>query len=553
MMQILMDEDIAKFTLKEANDARKIVAKKQMARIPELHEKVNKAIPDPTAASYIWRVAVAPQLGYAFSLNHSLPYSFVGIQMLKLALDWSPVYWNTACLIVNSGAIDPEAGGQTDYGKIAKAVNDLQERGITIRPVNINSSEYGFAPDEKNNAIYFGLKGLLSVGDDVVSSILANRPYASFEDFMQRCPLNKSPMVSLIKAGAFDDFGERRRIMALYLWRKMKKKNEINMRNMAGLIREGLLPAELNDQRKIFEFNRYLKDKCAGDENNFWLDERAIKFLQNHFMIDVGADGEHITLNMKKWDKQYQAEMDVVREWMKSHQEDLIYQLNRQEFMNEWNKYAQGTLSAWEMEVMCFYYHEHELKHINRAKYGIANYFELPDEPRVEKIIRGHIPLYKLTRICGTVIAKNKTKGDVTLLTPEGVVNVWFRKEYFALFDRQISARGADGKKHVIEKSWFQRGSKIMVTGMRRGEEFIPKKYASTPGHQLYKILSIDDNGFVHNVSFLGGCNGNLKAIGKLVEGMKAEKVIEILEGNTCGSRPTSCADQLAQALKENL
>ena len=65
--------------------------------------------------------------------------------------------------------------------------------------------------------------------------------------------------------------------------------------------------------------------------------------------------------------------------------------------------------------------------------------------------------------------------------------------------------------------------------------------------------FDIDDNGIVHNVSFMGGCNGNLKAIGKLVEGMKAEKVIEILEGNTCGSRSTSCADQLAQALKENL
>ena len=64
--------------------------------------------------------------------------------------------------------------------------------------------------------------------------------------------------------------------------------------------------------------------------------------------------------------------------------------------------------------------------------------------------------------------------------------------------------------------------------------------------------FDIDDNGIVHNVSFMGGCNGNLKAIGKLVEGMKAEKVIEILEGNTCGSRSTSCADQLAQALKEN-
>lgn len=55
----------------------------------------------------------------------------------------------------------------------------------------------------------------------------------------------------------------------------------------------------------------------------------------------------------------------------------------------------------------------------------------------------------------------------------------------------------------------------------------------------------------VRNVAFKGGCNGNLKAIGKLVEGMDAEEVIKRLEGNTCGFRSTSCADQLAKALQE--
>ena len=105
------------------------------------------------------------------------------------------------------------------------------------------------------------------------------------------------------------------------------------------------------------------------------------------------------------------------------------------------------------------------------------------------------IPLYKLSRICGTCIAKNKTKGTVSLLTPEGVVEVKFNNEYFAMFDKQISARGADGVKHVVEKSWFNRGSMIMVTGLRRGDNFIPKRYASTPGHQLYKITAIYPNG----------------------------------------------------------
>ena len=57
----------------------------------------------------------------------------------------------------------------------------------------------------------------------------------------------------------------------------------------------------------------------------------------------------------------------------------------------------------------------------------------------------------------------------------------------------------------------------------------------------------------VTNVQFFGGCNGNLKAIAKLVEGMDAEKVIELLSGNTCGFKKTTCADQLTVALREAL
>ncbi len=61
------------------------------------------------------------------------------------------------------------------------------------------------------------------------------------------------------------------------------------------------------------------------------------------------------------------------------------------------------------------------------------------------------------------------------------------------------------------------------------------------------------DGDIVKNVSFTGGCNGNLKGIGSLVEGMKAEDVIAKLEGTKCGFKATSCPDQLAQALKAAL
>ncbi len=61
----------------------------------------------------------------------------------------------------------------------------------------------------------------------------------------------------------------------------------------------------------------------------------------------------------------------------------------------------------------------------------------------------------------------------------------------------------------------------------------------------------IADDNTVHNVSFDGGCNGNLQGIGKLVEGMPLEDVIKRLKGIKCGFKPTSCPDQLARALEE--
>ena len=58
-------------------------------------------------------------------------------------------------------------------------------------------------------------------------------------------------------------------------------------------------------------------------------------------------------------------------------------------------------------------------------------------------------------------------------------------------------------------------------------------------------------DGRVYNVEFLGGCNGNLQGIGKLVDGMEIDEVIRRLEGIHCGMKPTSCPDQLAAALKK--
>ena len=66
------------------------------------------------------------------------------------------------------------------------------------------------------------------------------------------------------------------------------------------------------------------------------------------------------------------------------------------------------------------------------------------------------------------------------------------------------------------------------------------------------KAIQFDINdGVINNVQFIGGCPGNVKAVEKLVEGMTADRIAEILLGNDCAGRGTSCADQLARAVLE--
>ena len=77
-------------------------------------------------------------------------------------------------------------------------------------------------------------------------------------------------------------------------------------------------------------------------------------------------------------------------------------------------------------------------------------------------------------------------------------------------------------------------------------------RYEVRPQNVCARMITFDLEGdVVKNMAFTGGCNGNLKAVSKLVDGMTVEQIEGYLKGNTCGFRNTSCADQLAQAVRK--
>ncbi|MGN0992846.1 MAG: PHP domain-containing protein [Bacilli bacterium] len=522
LMMMLMDENICNFTLAEANAARKIVGKKQMSKIPELKEKVLNQAKSKNLGKYIWDCGIGPQMGYSFSIIHALAYSFIGFQTMFIATNWNPIYWNTACLIVNSGSLEEENDFEedddgniiqnkekaTDYSKIAKALGDIIAKGIKISLVDINKSNYSFEPDPENNEILFGMKALSNVGGPIIEQIIANRPYKGIADFMAKCPLNKSAMISLIKAGAFDklekDWGKelgvepRIVIMTYYLSKVCEPKKRLTLQNFNGLIQHNLIPEELSFQKRVFNFNKYLKSNQKVGKY-YIFNEECNNFYNEFFDIDKLEIINGCTCILQtNWDKIYQDVMDDAREWLKNNQELMLQKFNTCLFQEAWNKYAQGNISAWEMEALCFYYHEHELINVNNLKYGLTDFFKLNSEPDIEYMFKRNgkdIPVYKIYRIAGTVISKNDTRSSIALLTTTGVVTVKFTKEYFAMFNRQLSEKQEDGTKKVVEKGWFTRGSKVLVQGFRRDDMFIAKTYSKTVGHQLYKIMQITEDG----------------------------------------------------------
>ena len=513
MMTMLMDKNICGFNLKDANAARKIVGKKQMSKIPELHQQVLDNAASPALGKYVWECGIGPQMGYSFSTIHALAYSFIGFQTAYIATHWDPIFWDTACLVVNSGSLeegeefDEEDGAKkkekgSDYAKIAKAIGDIQSHSIKVSLVDINNSDYGFRPDPENNQILFGLKALSNINSEVVLKIKEGRPYVNLKDFLARCPVTKTVVLNLIKAGAFDKlekengFGNRQAAMVYYISQICEPKKRLTLQNFNGLIQNNLIPQELEMQVRIFNFTKYLKaSKKVGKYYAF--DDICISFF-NRFL---GTDAEKLqVLNgvtcilQTDWDKIYQKYMDVARDWLKENQIQVLKAYNEKLFLAAWDKYAEGNISHWEMESLCFYYHKHELADIDIDKYGIVDFNTLSPEPDVDYFFKrggAQLPVYKLRKIIGTVIAKNDNKSTVTLLTTSGVVNVKFTREYYAMFKRQISEVGTDGVKHVVEKGWFSRGNMLMVTGFRRDDMFVGKTYKNTGSHQLYRITEV--------------------------------------------------------------
>ena len=549
-MELVQLPECGGFNLTWADKLRKSIAKKNPEAFLKLQDEYFKTIKekqlDEKFCKYVWYVLVCTSKGYGFNASHTLAYSLIALQEMNLTYHFPIIFWNCGCLISDAGGNEQQDSDEeteeeiteetyidcveefddddeeddddknennkmsaskkkkktkaTNYGKIASALGKMQSEGIAVTSPDINKSTFTFSPDVENSVIRFGMSGIIKVGQDIVKQIIENRPYTSISDFLSKVKIKKPQMVNLIKCGAFDSFGPREQIMREYVNLISDVKKRITLQNMKMLIDFKLIPKEYDFVCRVFNFNKYLKTFKVDDL--FLLDNIAMNFFDKNFSIDkliedIRAESG-FAIKQTVWKKVYDEIMDRIRPYIKAHNQELLDAVNTRLTEEVWNKYCLGNISKWEMDSVSCYFHEHELARVDNAYYGFSNFFDLPEEPEIERVleIKGkRVPIFKIHRIYGTVLDRDKTKKLVTLLTPEGVVTVKIFGEVFNIYDRQISEKGADGKKHVKEKSTFARGNKIVVCGIRDGDSFRAKKYKATPYHLCELIEEVYPDG----------------------------------------------------------
>ena len=544
VMQLSMDPHISGFNMKDANKLRKVIAKKKFDEINALHEYYmesgRKLGTSDALLNYVWDKQFALSFGYSFSTIHTTGYSIIAVQEMNLAYHYPIIYWNTACLSVDSSAINSQdfeslidediinldddvegkkVANKMNYAKMAGAL-DKFKRICNIELPDINKSRLSFTPNKDTNSILYGLKGISTVTDPVINEIMLNRPFKSLDDFLSKVvkkTVSKDKVINLIKSGAFNQIEGKstKEILEEYIWKVCEPKNKLTLQNANMLIDLDLFPSSLSYECDVYKLTKELRKRDNRDKDKLWYKvdnlmiptnkvntwQKIVRDANEKGYVEKDEllfdDGPHKVINSSKWDTFYENNMNHLRTYIKEHHDELLERLNNRLFSDEFNKYCSGDNRQWELDSMNFYFHEHPLTEvIPYLPVEVDHVHDIVENAQDgEFYIKGKIiPKMKLYTLAGTVIDRDKTKGLVTIQCPDGVVNVKVYKDLYATMTQVIGDTDVDGNKNIEQDSFFEKGVHLLITGIQRGATFIPKVYRNTGRKSIMQIV-LDKNG----------------------------------------------------------
>lgn len=492
LMSILIDENIANASMEYANKFRKVVARKNQDEIAKEKEVFYRMMKDNNQSEkftdYIWYECFSLQFGYSFSKPHIVAYTMILMIEMNITHFYGAQYWKTACLSINAG-LDGDLEKGTNYGIVSKAVNSMKEN---IELPDINQSKMEFVPTE-DGKVMFGLKAIAGLGVDAIEILINNRPYENVSDFYNKniktglMPISK--LVVLIKAGAFHNLNNSHRDSAIEL-----VNNHIELRDKLTTVQLPKISNEVYQSYPKFRelINMYNFRNSIKGRNKKPMNEKIEKYFMQHFSDEVEYkfnDDGILEIDIKSFEKMYNKEIKPLKEWLKSEKACLIFQKNEKKQF--WVENFSGTPESWEMETIMFYSDKHEVDYIPFIdQLKIVNFNNMKQEDvRTTYTTKNGIVrnIFNAENIIGTVVDKNKPKSLIYLLTQYGVITVRVPKYKFGIYNTKAVKINNDNTKEIVDDSWFNRGTLLLCSGYRRGDEFILYK-SNKNTKEIYKI-----------------------------------------------------------------
>lgn len=533
VMKMVIDPQIAGFTVAEANLLRKGIAKKSAEAQEEarglLFKKGKELGTRQNLLSYVWDVQIHYSLGYSFSLPHVAAYSYIALQQAYIYTDFPSIYWDTACLIVDAGSFATEdftslvergilKGTENYYtlqdegdlselditttlvdrDKVATSIAEMQGF-VRIEAPDINRSGFGFTADVYENSIKSGLKLVARIGDKIIYDIIQNRPYASLEDFLSKVKVSKDRVVLLIKAGVFRNIEKMDNMSLLkkYVASVSDQKKRLTGQNIPMLIRYKLLPEELRPSIAVVNWWKYVTKGTRAADIELTLDLPGLEFYAKHngeenFFYDEAGNTKIKRSTGKAF---YDKHTAIIKAYISANHDALLDELNDLLMQEQWQKYKMDTIPQGEMQSIRTYTKEHELLPFDLPVSRIEDI--IPDEV-VGEFNWGNktIPEYKISVIAGTVVAKDKLKETITVLTTSGAVKVKFWKDSYSFYSRKIT-KVVDGRKELVQDSFFEVGTILLIMGRMTEGQFLPKHYK-----RRQRILDLDEVCYKLNLNY---------------------------------------------------
>lgn len=502
LMKLSMD--VAGFDLVQANALRKAIAKKDPVKQAKQHEVFFKQGKQSGQREefleYCWQNCIEIQNGYAFSLPHAIPYTMILITEMNICLRYGLLYWQTACLNVNAKTLSDEIVSP-DYPKVAKAIGALK-KGTVVHP-DINKSKLSFTPDNDKNQILFGLNAINNIGKNEIECILNNRPFETFEDFMNKTNevIKPKKMVSVIKSGLLNSFGSRRDIMIEYMNEVFKPKKRIGITSAHKFIKD--IPEEYHNQINAYAYRKILKSQKLTDKQVFVFVRTISKHIEKYELDNNiqnnsdlwNYDNDKFVVDMKRFNKWLDDYCTPVKDWLKSD-DGRLTELNYRKRLF-WIENCLGSYATWNMDALNMYTGEHELEIDNyNYKDEAKSFNELAENPPVigyKKFKNKSFPQYDNCLLAGTVIDKNNNKGIAIVLTPDGVANVRVGRQRFSQYNKKIM-KTVNGKRKCVDNSWFERGTKLLCVGHRVQNDFKLNNNGTPYHHTLIKLEGNGNN-----------------------------------------------------------